>query len=171
MAVSDQVSLMLFHNFRPTSSFFLIRRSVGITALTEPLPRDETEDDACDIVCQHCGATVLVRYGSMASVRRAQARWNVVLGSCVVTMIASVAYFASHASRELPEGTPLPLLFPLSMLGIGVAFVLGGLALVARHTQRVAAIGPDKGPHSASGRAVPVVSPNARAVRGHGQPS
>lgn len=158
MAVTNQVGLTLFHNFRGGSNAFFIRRKIGLTVVSDPLPRDENEDDACDIVCQHCGETVMVRYGSMASVRRVQAVWNVVVALCVVIMIASISFFASQAGKVLPEGTPGSPFFPLSALGLAVSFVLGGVALAGRHTQRVAVLGPNRAPHSASGRAVMPVS-------------
>jgi hypothetical protein len=98
----------------------------------------------------------------MASVRRLQARWNAILALCVVTMIASIAFLASQAGKVLPEGTPLSPFFPLSALGIAVAFVLGGVALTGRHGQRVAVLGPHRAPHSASGRAVIPVATSTR---------
>lgn len=162
MAVTNQVRLTLNHHYPSTSTFFFIRRKLGFTTLRDPLPRDENEDDACEIVCLHCGETLLVRYGSMASVRRVQARWRAVLAICVVILIASIAFLASQAGKVLPEGTPLSPFFGPSVVGVAVGFVLGVVAFVARQGQRVAVLSKSRAPHTAAGRAVPAVATSTR---------
>ncbi|MCX4761473.1 hypothetical protein OG562_10870 [Streptomyces sp. NBC_01275] len=100
-------------------------RTITWSEATVRIPRPRTGRRTVELECPRCSASLLAQVRDERGARRVAVVWYALALVCLVLFVCAFAYAVHEGGKTLPEGQSLPVLFPISVIGVFVTFVAG----------------------------------------------
>ncbi|MFD4879441.1 hypothetical protein ACFWOB_39625 [Streptomyces sp. NPDC058420] len=98
-------------------------RTITWSAAHYSVKRPPSGKHTVELTCTECSASLLAEVRDQATTRRLATVMLVVAAVCLVAFFAALGYAVHEGGKTLPEGQSLPVLFPISVVTVFVAFV------------------------------------------------
>ncbi|MEW1643753.1 MULTISPECIES: hypothetical protein [unclassified Streptomyces] len=98
-------------------------RTITWSAAHYTVKRPPSGKHTVELTCTECSASLLAEVRDQATTRRLGTVLRVVAAVWFVAFFAALAYAVHEGGKTLPEGQSLPVLFPISVITVFVAFV------------------------------------------------